>query len=169
VALSGEIANIATIDCSTFPGLNSYVRAGLSGGLGAKGKGDTAYKGEVYTATQKGTAEIQTWTPNVVTVRVTDATPGDMVVLNQNYDSGWSANGAGAANYHEAVAARIDTPSQVFVFRYRSPWLWLSLLLFVLTVAGITAAFWVARVLRRYKPQTYSDPACASGTRPGWA
>jgi hypothetical protein len=159
-ALSGEIANIGTIDCSTFPGLNSYVREGLSAGLGAKGRGDPAYKGEVFTTSQKGTAEIQTWTPNVVTVRVTDAVPGDMVVLNQNYDPGWRVNGTAASNYHDTVAARIDAPSQVFVFRYRSPWWWLSLALFALTVA---------RVLRRYTPRTYSAPACASGIRPDWA
>jgi hypothetical protein len=168
-ALSGEIANIGTIDCSTFPGLNSYVREGLSAGLGAKGKGDPAYRGEVFTASQKGTAEIQTWTPNVVTVQVAGAVPGDMVVLNQNFDPGWRVNGGSAANYHDTVAARIDSPSQAFVFRYRAPWWWLSLALFVLTVAGIVAAFWVARVLRRYTLRTYSAPACATGTPPGSA
>jgi hypothetical protein len=167
-ALSGEIANIGTIDCSTFPGLNSYVREGLSAGLGAKGKGDPAYKGEVFTASQKGTAAIETWTPNIVTVRVTDGVPGDLVVLNQNYDSGWKVNGSSATNYHDTVATRIDAPSQVFVFRYRSPWWGLSLAIFVLTVAGIGLALWVARTVRRYTLRTYSAQACASGTPRGW-
>ncbi len=142
-ALPGEIANVGTIDCSTFPGLNSYVRDGLgvSGGLGAKGKGDAAYRGEAYVAGGKGSATVETWSPNAVTVRVSGATPGDLIVLNQNWDPGWTVNGVNAVNFHDTAAAVIDGRSQVFLFRYRPRWWWVSLLLFASTMVGIAAVF----------------------------
>ncbi len=159
-ALPGEIANIGTIDCSTFPGLNSYVREGLSGGLGAKGRGDPAYHGEAFTSTLKGTAVIERWSPNVVTVSVSGAVPGDLIVLNQNWDPGWVVNGQRAVNFHDAAAARIDSPSQEFVFRYRPRTWWLSLVVFALTVGAVVAAI---RVWRRFPSR---DSRSAGGQLP---
>jgi hypothetical protein len=147
-ALPSEMANVGTIECITFPGLNVFARdgAGKAPGLGAKGNGDPAYKGEVFTLKQ-GKAEVEKWTPNAVTVRVSDAVPGDLVVLNQNYDPGWRVDGAPAINFQDTVAATIREPSQTVVFRYRPRLWWWSLLIFVATVAGIVAAF---RLRRRW-------------------
>lgn len=76
-----------------------------------------------------------------MTVRVSGATPGDLIVLNQNWDPGWTVNGVNAVNFHDTAAAVIDGRSQVFLFRYRPRWWWVSLLLFASTMVGIAAVF----------------------------
>jgi hypothetical protein len=164
-ALPSEIANVGTIECITFPGLNVYARdgAGHAPGLGARGKGDASYKGEAFTV-GGGRADILEWTPNSVTVAVSGAVPGDVVVLNQNYDPGWTVNGASALNHEDTVAAPISQASQVFVFRYRPRPLGLSLFVFALTVGGIAAAFRLRRLWLKRVPASHPARANASVT-----
>ncbi len=144
--LPSEIANVGQVDCMIFPGLSVFARdpKGVIHGLGAKGKGDAAYRGEVYTASGKGQATLERFTPNAMTVRVENATRGDLVVLNQNWDSGWRANGVPVIDFHDVVAAPIGAPYQTIVFRYRPRSWWLSVAIFAVTVATI-AAFAIRR------------------------
>jgi hypothetical protein len=65
------------------------------------------------------------------------ATPGQQVVVNQNWDPGWSVDGARALDYRDAIAARITTSTQSFHFRYRPPLWWAWCALFVATVAAL--------------------------------
>ena len=76
-----------------FPGLSIFAKdaKGVIQGMGAKGRGDPGLPGEAYTASGKGRAELVHFTPNAMTVHVDDATPGDLLVLNQNWDPGWRA------------------------------------------------------------------------------
>jgi hypothetical protein len=67
------------------------------------------------------------------------------VVLNQNWDGGWRANGVRAVAYHDAVATVIDAPSETILFRYRPNYWWFSLAVFTATASGIAVAY----VLRR--------------------
>jgi hypothetical protein len=162
LTLSAEMANIGTIDCATFPGLNNFVRdsRGRTDGLGARGRGDPQYKGEAYVADGVGQAIIEKWTPNEVTVAVHDAKEGEHVVLNQNWDGGWSANGSVAMNLGDQVAAELHASDATVVFRYRPRSWWLGLTLFASTAGGIG---WAYRIRRRSLPfAAYGQPVNAT-------
>lgn len=139
VAMPPMIANIGVIDCGTFPGLDTYFRdhQGHLPGLGAKGKGDPAYHGETYFATGGGYASIMTWTPNEVVVHYSGAKPGDVLVMNQNWDSGWRANGSAAIDWADLVATRVETADGEVAFRYRPRLFFPGMLLLLSTIAGL--------------------------------
>ncbi len=141
--LPSEIANVGQVECMIFPGLNIWMKDehGHIKGLGAKGRGDPAYRGEAFTASGKGKARLEKFTPNKMIVHVDDASPGDLVVLNQNWDPGWRANGVKTTAYHDVVAAVIDQPNQTFVFRYTPDLFWPGVAVFVVTCAGLGAAY----------------------------
>jgi hypothetical protein len=141
--LPSEIANVGQIDCMIFPGLNIFVKDahGIIKGMGAKGRGDPAYRGEAYTASGKGKASLVHFTPNAMTVRVEGGTPGDLVVLNQNWDGGWRGDGVQAVAYHDAVAVPITSPDETVLFRYRPNFWWSGLAVFSTTMGGIVFAY----------------------------
>jgi hypothetical protein len=150
-SLPSEIANVGEVECMIFPGLGIFARDahGVVRGLGAKGQGDKGYRGEAYTASGKGRATIEHFTPNAMTVRVENATQGDLVVLNQNWDSGWRGNGVPAVDFHDLVATPIQSHDEKVVFRYRPRLWWPSLAIFAVTAASIAAAFVLRRRARR--------------------
>ncbi|MGH7269374.1 MAG: hypothetical protein ACREJ3_03005 [Polyangiaceae bacterium] len=146
-SLPTEMANIGTIDCGTFPGLHNYYRdaKGRAPGLGARGRGDPLYRGETYIAEGMGKATLASFTPNVMTVRVTGAKAGEHVVLNQNWDSGWKADGKPVLDWVDQDAAELHGPEATIVFRYRPRLLPLGLALFALTAGGIGFAYYRSR------------------------
>jgi hypothetical protein len=144
--LPGVIDNVGTLECDTYQGLHTSQRNedGRMPGVGAWGEDDPQYRGEVYVAEGRGTARILAWTPNVVDVAVEGAEAGERVVLNQNWDPGWTADGAPAAAYEDAVASVLRAPSQTVRFRY-----WPRSLGAGLAVFGLTLAVLAAWLLRR--------------------
>jgi hypothetical protein len=152
--LPAERANVGTIECNMFQGLNNFpglgqVIPGYDGRpseLGARGKGEADYHGEVFVLDGHGTATVAAWTPNAVEVRVEGARPGDHVVLNQNWDPGWSVSGADAANVKNAVAGGLRAPASTVIFRYTPPGLWPGLVILVATSVGL---LWAWRFRRR--------------------
>jgi hypothetical protein len=142
-SLPTEMANVDQLECMLFPGLSIFARdaKGVVHGMGAKGRGDPAYRGEAYTADGKGKAELIHFTPNAMTVHVDNATPGDLLVLNQNWDPGWRADGVPAVAYHDAVATVVRSTNETVMFRYRPHYWWLSVAIFTVTVGGIGVAF----------------------------
>jgi hypothetical protein len=148
LSLSAEMANVGTIDCGTFPGLNNYIRGDRprSPGLGARGRGDPEYKGEAYVDEGVGDATIDKWTPNEVIVSVHGARAGEHIVLNQNWDAGWSVGGRRALNLRDQVAGQLPEGSTTVVFRYRPRLWWAGVLVFAATVLGL---LWARRVLTR--------------------
>jgi hypothetical protein len=148
-SLSAEMANIGTLDCGTFPAFHTYFRDqnGRTAGMGARGRGDPVYGGEVFIPDGVGKASIDAWSPNVVRVKVTGAQAGEHVVLNQNWDAGWSADGTTALNWSDAVAAQLHGPESVVVFRYRPPTFIPGMIVWALTVGGI--AWLYVRTRRR--------------------
>ena len=142
-SLVAEMANVDPIECMLFPGLGVFSKNehGVIPGLGAKGHGDPKYRGEAYTESGKGRATLTSFTPNVMTVEVQDGVPGDYVVLNQNWDDGWRANGVPAINEHDVAAAVIHSPNETFVFRYRPRYFSLSVAILVATLGILTAVF----------------------------
>jgi hypothetical protein len=149
-ALPSEIANIGTVDCGVFTGFHNYYRDGngRTPGLGARGRGDPAYRGEAFMAEGVGEATISSFTPNEVTVQVGGALAGEHVVLNQNWDAGWRANGSQVQNWQDTNAAEIGAPQATIVFRYRPRFWYTGLTMFGITVATIGCAAWYRRRIR---------------------
>lgn len=150
-SLPAEMANIGTIACGTFPGLNVYVRDqdGRVSGLGARGKSDPLYHGEAYIPEGLGTAEIVSFSPNVITVKVTGSQAGDHLVLNQNWDGGWRANGEPALDWSDTVATQLHAENSTVVFRYRPRFWYLGLALCGATLGAIVYASRLRRRVRR--------------------
>ncbi len=154
-SLAAEMANIDVVECLLFPGLNVFAKdgRGIVVGLGAKGRADPAYRGEAFTASGVGRATLTEFSPNAMTVQVDGATPGDLLVLNQNWDDGWRANGQPTVAYHDTAAIRLESASETVVFRYRPRFWWLSVGIFALTAGGIYAAY------RRRRARLTRDPS----------
>jgi hypothetical protein len=143
--LPGVFDNVGTLECDTDNGLQIMLRdeEGRMPGVGAWGDDDAQYRGEAYVAEGGATASVVSWTPNAVDVRVEGARRGDHVVLNQNWDPDWAADGARAIAYHDAVASVVSAPTQTVHFRYwPRPLAW-GLALFAVTAASI--ALWLFR------------------------
>jgi hypothetical protein len=159
-SLTAILANIGTTDCGTFPAFHNFWRDrnGNLPGIGARGSGDPRYKGEAWIPEGTGKAELTGFTPNMMTVTVHDARPGDHVVLNQNWDPGWSVNGKRTVGWDDAVSTTIDAPTQTFVFRYRPATLWLGIAVFVLTVGGLVGVPWRLRRIRRRRLERAAHP-----------
>jgi hypothetical protein len=141
--LPAVLDNVGTLECDTFPGLHSQERdeEGRMPGVGAWGEDDPQYRGEAYVAEGRGTASVIGWTPNAVEVRVEGAEPGDRVVLNQNWDPGWTADGAPSMPYNAAASSVLAAGSQTVRFRYWPPGLGAGLALFGFAFVG--AALWL--------------------------
>jgi hypothetical protein len=144
-SLPAEMANVGTIDCGTSPVLHNYARDrnGHVPGLGAHGRGDPAYRGEVFIPERVGTAAIVSWTPNMMTVQVTGAQAGEHVVLNQNWDAGWTANGSAAMNWEDSLGAPIHSTEATIVFRYHPRFWYGALVIWIMTLAAIAYAYWL--------------------------
>ena len=108
-----------------------------------------------------GTATMAVWSPNAVEVRVEGATPGQQVVVNQNWDPGWRVDGAPALDYQDTVAARVYSPTQTFHFRYRPPMWWPGCALFLATLAVLFFARWASRRRRISAPGAAVSPSRA--------
>lgn len=144
-SLPAEAANLGTIECDTFPGLSNYAGIGATlpaydgrpSGIGARGRQDPDYQGEVYLVEGRGLARVTAWAPGTVEVSVDGAQPGDHLVLNQNWDPGWSVQGADAWSYRNAIAATLKGGRATVTFRYHSRFAWLGWLLLGATIGAL--------------------------------
>jgi hypothetical protein len=167
-ALPPMLANVGVIDCVSFPGLTIVARdnQGKAPGLGAKGREDPGYRGEVFLLSGTGKAEYTRWSPNQLEVKLTGATPGDRVVVNQNWESGWTANGKRALNDEDRIAAVVAEPDQTILFRYRPRlfgWGLLSCVMSMLTVAAIAwRGRWIPLISRYLPKRRVEEPPPAT-------
>ena len=143
--LPGVFDNVGTLECDTYAGVHMSHRdeEGRMPGVGAWGEDDPEYRGEAYVAEGGASASVVSWTPNDVEVRVEHARAGDHVVLNQNWDPGWVADGAPAIAYRDAVASVLGAPAQTVHFRYWPRPLGWGLALFAVTAGSV--ALWLVR------------------------
>jgi hypothetical protein len=149
-------ANLGTIRCSAFPGLNSDAPRELDGRpalLGARGLGDPLYRGEFHVEPW-GEASLVRWSPNEVVLAVHGAESGDVLVLNQNWAPGWTANGAPALNRDDLAAAVLAGGDETVTFRYRPRSLPASLLLLALGLLAGPVAWLALRARARPRRQT---------------
>jgi hypothetical protein len=140
--LPGVLTNVGTLECDTDSALHTEHRdlEGRMPGLGAYGDDDPDYRGEAYVVERPSAASVASFTPNEVVVHVEGAMPGDHVVLNQNWDPGWTADGSPAIAFRDAVATVVGPTVHPVVFRYRPRTLWLGLLTCALTLGAIAVA-----------------------------
>jgi hypothetical protein len=150
--LPAMMENEDVIRCDTFPAFFWYYRSSVNGtiyGLGAHGRDEPGYKGEAYLASGVGAAKIESFSANAFTVRYEGASPGDLLVLNQNWDPGWTALGRRTIDYESTNAVRVSAPSGRVTFRYRPVgWRagWGALAVTVLLLVG------AYRTIARYRP-----------------
>jgi hypothetical protein len=155
--LPAIVANVGVIESTAVAPVGVFSRdaSGKIPGQGAKGQGDPSYRGEFFTQSGAGKVNVTRWTPGSVTVSVEGATPGDLLVMNQNYDPGWQIGGVAAINYFDTVATTIGKPSQTFTFDYRPRSLTSGILaflatIFVFAIFGTNLGPYLARQLRRF-------------------
>lgn len=120
-AMPVRIANQGQINCVTFPGLNPWAPHDASGRvlyLGARGKTEKDYKGEVYLESGAGTAGFERWSPNEMVVHYSGATPGDRLVINQNWDESWRVDGAPTLNVGWKNGVKVASTDGTVTFRY---------------------------------------------------
>ncbi len=156
--LSGVLSNVGTMECNTDNGLHSTHRdpEGRMPGVGAHGDDEPDYRGEAFVLERgPSAATVTSFTPNEVQVHAPGAQPGDHVVLNQNWDPGWTANGAPAAPLRDAVSTVVQGPGDV-VFRYRPPLFGVGVGVGVLTLLGMLTLLGV--VLRRAPSGSHAKP-----------
>jgi len=146
-ALPAMMSNIGVISCYGVAGLSIYSanEQGVIPGLGAKGRSDPAYRGEVYTASGTGHPTIVSFTPNKIVVAIEDGAPGDTLVLNQNYYAGWRVNGREPINYRDTLGIPLHGGKELLTFRCTAARLTAGLVVFVLTLGAIGAALWRER------------------------
>ncbi len=144
-SLPGVIENVGTLECVTDNGLHvtRHDDEGRMPTVGAYGDNDPEYRGEAYVAERNAPAKIVSWTPNAVDVQVDGANPGDHIVLNQNWDAGWTADGEPTVAYKDAVSVVTPSASKTVRFRYAPRSLWWGIALFASTAVAL--AFALAR------------------------
>ncbi|MET0792693.1 MAG: hypothetical protein ABW061_14325, partial [Polyangiaceae bacterium] len=124
------------------------------------------YRGRVYLEAGPGRAELSAWSPNHADVRVTGASPGALLVYNMNFDPSWRANGEPALEYHGLVATRLTASEAQVTFRYYPRTFWLSIPLFLCTLAGAIFVLrgkpWPWPRARRKQRSALSDPDAGS-------
>jgi hypothetical protein len=122
-----HLVGTGAILCSSFHGFNQDAWKQAKGRpprLGARGRGEPEYRGEVYVDGAEGNAAFASWTPNAMSVHAT-APAGALVVLNQNWDESWTANGSPTIAHNGVNAYRLAERDEQVLFRYRPrtlPW-----------------------------------------------
>ncbi len=139
-AVPAVLSNVGVVECYGVAGLAIYWKEpdGTIPGQGARGIGHPEYRGEAYLPSGVGKASVVSFSPNRFEVRVEGARPGDVLVLNQNFDPSWRANDEPAFSHKDAVATRLTSGDGIVVFRYwpRRQWAGLGLLAFTLAAIG---------------------------------
>lgn len=143
-ALPAVYAGSGVIECTLHMSLNVWAPQGADGrphGMGARGRDASGYRGEAFTASGVGRASIVSFSPNEVVVQVDGVQAGDRLVLNQNFDPGWRANGAATEPYRDAIATKLTAPSGTVTFRFWPRGLTPGLVVFIITLAGVIALY----------------------------
>lgn len=152
-ALPAVMVGSGVLQCTLHMSLNIWAPKGVDGrpvGMGARGRGSTGYRGEAFTASGVGSARVVSFSPNEVVVEVSGARSGDRLVLNQNFDPGWSADGRPSEPYQAAVSTVLAAGSGRVTFRFWPRGLSAGLWLLSGTLLGVAAlVFQRRRVARR--------------------
>jgi hypothetical protein len=81
---------------------------------------DRRYRGQVYLQ-GPGKAEMVDWSPNSVTVSLSDTTPGSTLIYNMNYWPGWQSDAGPVQPTKGLVSVPLGTDRSTVRFWYRPP------------------------------------------------
>jgi hypothetical protein len=144
--LPALLAGVGVLPCTLHASLTVWVPKGEDGrplGMGAKGREAPDYRGEAYTESGAGTARVVAFSPSRVEVELRGAKAGERVVLNQNFDPGWRANGRATEPFQGATSVRLAAADERLVFEFHvRGWLagWLA---FGLTLSLLGGWAWL--------------------------
>lgn len=144
-AVPAILAGYGVLQCNLHASLSVYAPRAEDGrptGMGARGRGDTGYRGEAYTQTGVGVADIAEFSPNRVVIELRGGRVGDRLIYNQNFDPGWRVNGVPAARYRDALAAEITSPDARLTFEFWPRGLSFGLATLALTLLGLSISVW---------------------------
>jgi hypothetical protein len=154
-------AGVGSLRCMGFPGLNVEAPRSPDGrplGMGARGLGDPRYRGEAWVE-PAGTADVVAWAPGEVVLSVQDAPPGARVVLDQNWDPSWTANGSATRNLDGVNMHPLAASRETVVFRYRPRTLPAGLALFACGVLFVGRSWRSREDADRLGPRTPREDA----------
>jgi hypothetical protein len=147
-SMPAMLTNRGVIDCTMMPAQSVWGPKDANGrviGIGARGRDEPDYRGEVFTKSGRGALHITSWSPNAIEVSFTGAAPGDLLVLNQNWDPGWRVNDTPAENEADRVGFVLPSAQGSARFAFWPRGLGWGIFLFMLTVAALFAAPWWQR------------------------
>ena len=81
------------------------------------GRKNPGYMGEAFLVSQKGSAKLTYFSPNLVVVDV-EPLGKDTLVLNQNYFKGWKADGVDAVDHWGLVGTLVEPGRKQVTFSY---------------------------------------------------
>lgn len=116
-----------------------------------------AYRGEAYLESGDGEATVAERTPNRIRVRVAART-ADRLVINQNFDPRWRADGAAVEDRDGLLALAVAPGEREIVLRFVYPALYAGAALSGLTAAALLAALGVP-ALRRAAARALLEPS----------
>lgn len=162
-AVPATLAGVGVLQCTPHASLNLWAPKAANGrpfGMGARGRESADYRGEVFTASGTGMARIVGFSPNRIVVEVAGARVGDRLVINQNFDPGWSVDGRPAEPYRDALAASLSAPNGRYTFRFWPRGLTPGLVLLALTCCILGVCY------RRRRRPPHSAPRSTSPSHP---
>lgn len=111
------------------------------------GRKNPGYMGEAFLVSQKGSASVKLFSPNMVIVDV-EPVGNDTLVLNQNYVKGWKANGRDAIDHWGLVSIPVDAGKKQVVFKYSPTSFKIGLAISIISLLGV--GWLCVRPCRRY-------------------
>lgn len=144
-AVPALLAGSGVLQCNLHASLSVYAPKSPNGrplGMGARGHGASDYRGEAYTKSGAGHAQVVSFSPNRVVVELRGANVGDLLVYNQNFDAGWRVDGRPVSSYRGAIATQITASNARLSFEFYPRGLNAGLAALALTLVGIAAFAW---------------------------
>jgi hypothetical protein len=145
-AVPAVLSGIGVLQCTMHASLNVWAPKGPSGrplGMGARGRESKQYRGEAFLESAGGKARLVAFSPNRFEVEVEGAQPGQRLVVNQNFDPGWSVEGRAVEAYQDAISTRVAAARERIVFRFWPRGLSLGIGVLALTLGALAAlGYW---------------------------
>jgi hypothetical protein len=153
-AVPAVLAGIGVLQCTMHASLNIWAPKAASGrplGMGARGRESKQYRGEAFTESG-AKVRMLAFSPNRIEVEVEGGRAGERLLVNQNFDPGWSVEGKVVEPFQAVLSTRLASERERVVFRFWPRGLTAGLVVLALTL-GALAAFGYRR---RAKAATFS-------------